>query len=552
MVATTARFFVHGPVSWLAGTALVLLSLPASAGICEFAWEGEKMSLSLAGRPGGEIIELRHEQQTTLISVDQLWAFYEAKRRVARAAGVFPEFVICSDEEPNAFAVKTDAGRSIVAVTAGMMRLVDADVGMAAAVVGHELAHYSLGHNERSQSYDSLIRFAALLAAIVVQAKSGGQVSPHHATEGAKAGIGLLSRKFDRDQEREADETGLKHMMAAGYDPRSALLLAERLRAVGDSGGSFFDTHPGWDERAERLQAQIVADPLATQLAVEEGASIEELSDAERHFNAARSAWRAGDTEAVNRGLSAAAQAGHAPAQRTLGHLHLHGHAGLPKDEALAARLFRLAADQGDAAARAELGLMYARGSGGLPKDANEAVRLFRLAALQGNTIGEANYGYAHIVGLGGADRDELQAVIWLRRAIQKGDAFAENLLGQLYVRALQLPRNDAEAARLFSLAAEQGYPRAQANLGGMYLRGMGGLERNEAEGLRLTRLAAEQGESMAQYNLGLMYERGAAGLPKDVEQAVQWYTKAAPQSSHARERLQALGRTLPAEASTR
>lgn len=53
------------------------------------------------------------------------------------------------------------------------------------------------------------------------------------------------------------------------------------------------------------------------------------------------------------------------------------------KDDAEAARLYRLAADQGDARAQAALGVFYNAGRGGLPNDDREAARLFHLAADQ-------------------------------------------------------------------------------------------------------------------------------------------------------------------------
>ena len=52
------------------------------------------------------------------------------------------------------------------------------------------------------------------------------------------------------------------------------------------------------------------------------------------------------------------------------------------KDDAEAAKWFRLAAEQGVASAQYDLGLSYAFGEGVL-KDAAEAARWFRLAALK-------------------------------------------------------------------------------------------------------------------------------------------------------------------------
>ena len=68
--------------------------------------------------------------------------------------------------------------------------------------------------------------------------------------------------------------------------------------------------------------------------------------------------------------------------------------AGLPKNEAEAARLYRLAADKGHAPAQFNLGYFYESGRGGLKEDDAEAVRLFRLAADQGHARALNALGY--------------------------------------------------------------------------------------------------------------------------------------------------------------
>jgi TPR repeat protein len=63
---------------------------------------------------------------------------------------------------------------------------------------------------------------------------------------------------------------------------------------------------------------------------------------------------------------------------------------GVPKDDAEAARWFRLAAEQGRADTQSNLGLMYANGQG-VPQDYVLAHMWFNLAAAQGNEDGKKN-----------------------------------------------------------------------------------------------------------------------------------------------------------------
>lgn len=59
-------------------------------------------------------------------------------------------------------------------------------------------------------------------------------------------------------------------------------------------------------------------------------------------------------------------------------------HGSMPKDENLAARLYKQASDEGVPYAQYKLAQFYEEGKGRLPDDRYEARRLYRLAAYQG------------------------------------------------------------------------------------------------------------------------------------------------------------------------
>lgn len=76
----------------------------------------------------------------------------------------------------------------------------------------------------------------------------------------ARIGTVLVARQFDRDQEREADDLGFRYMTQAGFNPSGAVRIADKFQKMGGSeGGSFFSSHPGWDERADRFRAMIAS-----------------------------------------------------------------------------------------------------------------------------------------------------------------------------------------------------------------------------------------------------------------------------------------------------
>ncbi len=77
-------------------------------------------------------------------------------------------------------------------------------------------------------------------------------------------GLGLVFLRFGRDDERQADDLGLRYMERGGYEPNEMVdvfvLLGRVSQAAGGSGlPSWFSTHPDPGERRERITAAIAA-----------------------------------------------------------------------------------------------------------------------------------------------------------------------------------------------------------------------------------------------------------------------------------------------------
>jgi metalloendopeptidase OMA1, mitochondrial len=63
---------------------------------------------------------------------------------------------------------------------------------------------------------------------------------------------------FSRNHELEADYIGLLLMAAAGYDPREAVGLWERMKASGDElPPEYLSSHPSYERRIGALQAHM-------------------------------------------------------------------------------------------------------------------------------------------------------------------------------------------------------------------------------------------------------------------------------------------------------
>jgi Zn-dependent protease with chaperone function len=175
--------------------------------------------------------------------------------RIARAANK-PDYnwefrVIDDPEMVNAFAVP--GGK--VAVYTGIFPVARDEAGLA-VILGHEIAHALLRHPGERMSQELLVQLGGLglAGALGGNPQLAGQVLQAY---GLGASVGVIL-PFGRSQESEADRVGLILMAKAGYDPRVALEVWERMERK-DRGGppEFLSTHPSYETRTQQLRAWI-------------------------------------------------------------------------------------------------------------------------------------------------------------------------------------------------------------------------------------------------------------------------------------------------------
>ena len=125
------------------------------------------------------------------------------------------------------------------------------DEGELASLLGHELGHVNARHTARQMSQAMLTQVLVGGAAAVVGSQSNalGDLTAQLGSIGA----GALLASYSRDNEREADDLGLRYMAAAGYDPRGFVGLMEMLRNLNkqkpNTVQTLFSTHPMSEER---------------------------------------------------------------------------------------------------------------------------------------------------------------------------------------------------------------------------------------------------------------------------------------------------------------
>jgi predicted Zn-dependent protease len=155
------------------------------------------------------------------------------------------EFVVFEDPSPNAFALP--GGK--VGIHTGLFQVAESDSGMA-AVIGHEVAHVIARHSSERFSQNAAVGAAVTGASYM----AGLPIGP------LGAGALLMTRKWSREQELEADKMGALFMARAGYDPRESIALWERfadwkLKFQNETTPTFISTHPLDETRIHDLQA---------------------------------------------------------------------------------------------------------------------------------------------------------------------------------------------------------------------------------------------------------------------------------------------------------
>lgn len=129
------------------------------------------------------------------------------------------------------------------------LQLTDDEVAM---IMGHEMAHALREHARariaKSQGTGTLLSLGAQLLGL-------GELG----NVAANVGTELLTLRFSRDDESDADLVGLELAARGGYNPQAAVSLWQKMAQAGGgaSGPSFLSTHPSGPQRIQELQSNV-------------------------------------------------------------------------------------------------------------------------------------------------------------------------------------------------------------------------------------------------------------------------------------------------------
>ncbi len=98
-----------------------------------------------------------------------------------------------------------------------------------AGVLGHEVGHVAARHSQRRQSAAQQNTLLGTAGAILSGILLGDSGIGNTISKGFLQGSQLLTLKFSRSQELEADDLGIQYLNKAGYDPRAMATVLQSL-----------------------------------------------------------------------------------------------------------------------------------------------------------------------------------------------------------------------------------------------------------------------------------------------------------------------------------
>ena len=126
------------------------------------------------------------------------------------------------------------------------LKLTDDEI---AQIMGHEIAHALLGHGREQMSRAIAMQGGMQIGSILAGRDLSGL---------APVADIAITLPHSRSSESEADRYGVELAARAGYDPRTAVRLWEKMSSASSNGvPQFLSTHPSPDNRIQALTALV-------------------------------------------------------------------------------------------------------------------------------------------------------------------------------------------------------------------------------------------------------------------------------------------------------
>jgi len=160
------------------------------------------------------------------------------------------EFHVVPQKEINAFALPGGP----IFVNIGTMTAADNEAELA-GVLAHEMSHVYMQHSIKQMKKAQWTQgIAGVLGAVL--GGVGGAVGTLGQLGAGIAG-GVLTMKYSRADEAQADAVGAIIMYKAGYDPHYMAEFFQKLASMGGSGPQFLSDHPNPGNREHAIEEEV-------------------------------------------------------------------------------------------------------------------------------------------------------------------------------------------------------------------------------------------------------------------------------------------------------
>jgi predicted Zn-dependent protease len=206
----------------------------------------------------GEEFLLEVQQEVPIVKDPFLTSYInQLGRKLVAQIGPQPfhyRFFIVDDPSMNAFAVPG----GYIFIHSGLIRMADRE-GELAGVMAHEISHVYCRHMSKMMEKSRVVSIASLIGALASVFLGGAGVP---LMVGSMAAGESAMLKYSRDNEAEADATGFKWMVKAGYNPRDMVTIFNKMNKQrwleGGKVPIYLSTHPDVDNRIVELSHQLV------------------------------------------------------------------------------------------------------------------------------------------------------------------------------------------------------------------------------------------------------------------------------------------------------
>jgi Zn-dependent protease with chaperone function len=160
------------------------------------------------------------------------------------------QFHVVQQKEINAFALPGGP----IFINVGTITAADNEAELA-GVMAHEMSHVYMQHSIKQMKKDQGPNILAGLGQILGSMIGG--IGGAVASVGGQMVGGMLSMKYSRADEAQADAVGAVIMYKAGYDPHYLAKFFQKLQAEGGSGPQFLSDHPNPGNRMQAIDNEV-------------------------------------------------------------------------------------------------------------------------------------------------------------------------------------------------------------------------------------------------------------------------------------------------------